>query len=152
MFRSREFAGYLRFPIPHPLDARVLTAITDSRMRNRMNPGDSGILAVFSHRKAVEAVRKGSATMLKEGFSGAAAAIELNGDIREVFLGLVVLFHCARLLHVADKEVIEWIASSGFSPEAVETIQGFSRRSERDRSLAAFHLREQGSGENFMIR
>jgi hypothetical protein len=152
MFRSREFAGYLRFPIPHPLDARVLAALTDRRMRDQMKPDDVGILAVFGHRKAVEAVRTRNVATLKEGFLGTAVASELNGDYREVCMGLVVLFHCARLLQVPDQEVIDWAAASGYSQEAVDTLQAFSRRTERDRALSAFNLRETGSGHDFNVR
>jgi hypothetical protein len=152
MFRRREFAAYLILPIPHPLDARVLAAITDPAMRNRMTPDDAGILVIFGHRKAVEAVRNKSVALLKEGFIGIAVAIELNGDYREEAMGLVVLFHCARLLQVPDQEAIDWVASSGFSHDAVQTIRAFSRRSERERALSAFNMRESGAGKDFSIR
>jgi hypothetical protein len=64
MFRSRDCAGYLRFPIPHPLDARVLASLNDRRMRDRMQPADVGILAIFGYRKAVEAVRTNNVATL----------------------------------------------------------------------------------------
>lgn len=152
MFRSREFAGYLLFPIPHPLDDYVLATITDREKRNKLNPDDAGILAIFGHRKAVEAVRNNSVATLKEGFYGIGVAIELNGDYREEAMGLVVLFHCTGLLHVTDKEAIEWVASSDFSQDAVDKVQAFSRRTERERSLSAFSMKESGSGQDFNIR
>lgn len=152
MFGRREFAAYLILPIPHPLDARVLTAIHDPAMRDKMNPDDVGTLAIFAHRKAVEAVRAGNVALLKEGFIAIAVAIELNGDYREEAMGLAVLFHCARLLQVSDQEAIDWVAASGFSQDAVDTVRAFSQRSERGRDLSAFNMRERGAGQDFSIR
>ena len=122
MFRMRDFAGYIGFPIPHLQDARVLAALRDRAMRDRMNPDDVGILAIFCHRKAVEAVRTHDVAMLREGLLGIAVASELNGDYREVCMGLAVLFYCARLLHVTDKEIIDWAVASGFSQQTVDTL------------------------------
>jgi hypothetical protein len=152
MFRRREFAAYLILPIPHPLDACVLAAINDREMWKKMTPDDAGILVIFAHRKAVEAVRNRSVAMLQEGFIALAVATELNGDYREEAMGLVVLFHCARLLQVPDQEAIDWVASSGFSQDAVETVRAFSQRPERERALSAFNMRETGSGQDFKIR
>lgn len=152
MFRRREFAGYMILPIPHPLDARVLAAINDRELRNKVSPDDAGILAIFAHRKAVEAVRNSSVALLKEGFIGIAVAIELNGDYREEAMGLVAPFYCARLLPVPDQEAIDWVASSGFSQHAVDTIRRFSQRPERDRAVSAFNMCESGSGKDFSIR
>jgi hypothetical protein len=152
MFRRREFAAYLILPIPHALDARVLAAINDLEMRNKMTPDDVGVLVIFAHRTAVEAVRTRSVVLLQEGFIAIAVAIELNGDYREEAMGLVVLFHCARLLQVSDQEAVGWVASSGFSQDAVDTIRAFSQRSERDRAFSAFNMRERGSGKDFNIR
>ncbi len=152
MFRMRDFAGYIGFPIPHPQDARVLAALNDRKMRDRMGPGDVGILALFCHRKAVEAVRTDNVGTLKEGILGIAVASELNGDYREVCMGLAVLFYCARLLRVTDKVLIDWAVSSGFAQKAVDTLRAFSQRTERDRSLSAFNLRVIGAGHNFNVR
>ncbi len=93
MFRRPDFAGYVQFPIPHPQDARVLAALTDRGMRDKMGPDDVGILAIFGHRKAVEAVRTHNIATLKEGFLGIAVASELTGDYRKVCMGLAVLFN-----------------------------------------------------------
>jgi len=152
MFRMRDFAGYIGFPIPHPQDARVLAALNDRKMCDRMGPDDVGILALFCHRKAVEAVRTNNVAILHDGILGIAVASELNGDYREVCMGLAVLFYCARLLHVSDKEVIDWAVASDFSQKAVDTLQVFSQRSERDRALSAFGLREVGQGRDFNVR
>jgi hypothetical protein len=48
--------GYLKLRISHPLDARVLAAVADPERRAVMVPEDVGVLSVFGHRKAVEAV------------------------------------------------------------------------------------------------
>ena len=152
MFRMRDFAGYIGFPIPHPQDARVLAALNDRKMRDRMTPDDVGILALFCHRKAVEAVRTNNLATLQEGLLGIAVASELNGDYREVCMGLAALFYCARLLHVPDKELIDWAIASDFSQKAVDTLQTFSQRTERDRALSAFNLRVTGSGHDFNVR
>ena len=152
MFRSRDFAGYLLMPIPHALDTCVLAALQESGKRDKLNPDDVGILAIFCHRKAVEAVRTNDVAMLREGLLGVAVASELNGDYREVCMGLAVLFYCARLLHVTDKEIIDRAVASGFSQQAVDTLQAFSRRTERDRALSSFGLREVGRGRDFNVR
>ncbi|HKS69671.1 MAG TPA: hypothetical protein VJQ45_04595 [Ktedonobacterales bacterium] len=152
MFRMRDFAGYIGFPIPHPQDARVLAALNDRKMRDRMTPDDVGILALFCHRKAVEAVRTNNLAILREGLLGIAVASELNGDYREVCMGLATLFYCACLLQVTDKELIDWAIASDFSQKAVDTLQAFSRRTERDRALSAFNLRVTGSGHDFNVR
>lgn len=152
MFRMRDFAGYIGFPIPHPQDARVLAALNDRKMRDRMGPDDVGILALFCHRKAVEAVRTNNVAILQEGIVGIAVASELNGDYREVCMGLATLFYCARLLHVTDQEVVDWGASAGFSQKALDTLQAFSRRTDRDRALSSFGLREVGQGRDFNVR
>jgi hypothetical protein len=83
---------------------------------------------------------------------GIAVASELNGDYREVCMGLAVLFHRARLLRMTDKAVIERALSSGFSHQAVDTLQAFSQRTERDRDLSAFNLCATGSGRDFNVR
>lgn len=152
MFRMREFAGYLSYPIPHPLDNRVLAALTDREKREKLQPNDVGILAIFGHRKAVEAVRFSNISTLKEGFLAVAVANELNGDYREVCMGLAVLFYCARLLRLTDNEVIDWVVASGFSHKAVDTLWAFSQQTERDRSLSSFGLHATGSGSDFAVR
>ena len=152
MFRMRDFAGYIGFPIPHPQDAYVLAALTDRGKRDKMNPDDVGGLALFCHRKAVEAVRTNNVATMHEGILGIAVASELNGDYREVCMGLAVLFYCARLLYVTDKELIDWAVSSGFTQKAVDTLRAFSQRTERDRSLSAFNLKVTGAGHDFNVR
>jgi hypothetical protein len=152
MFRMRDFAGYIGFPIPHPQDARVLAALNDGRKRDQMSPDDVGILAIFCHRKAVEAVRTSNVATFREGILGIAVASELNGDYREVCMGLATLFYCARLLHVTDQEIIEWAVTSGFSEKAVDTLQAFSRRTERDRALSSFGMHAFGQGRDFNVR
>ena len=152
MFRIRDFAGYIGFPIPHPQDARVLAALNDRKMRDRMGPDDVGILALFCHRKAVEAVRTNDVATLHAGILGIAVASDLNGDYREVCMGLAVLFYCACLLHMTDKEVIDWAVASGFSQKAVDTLQAFSRRTEQDRALSSFAMHAFGQGRDFNVR
>lgn len=152
VFRMRDFAGYLLIPIPHALDAYVLAALTDRGKRDKMNPDDVEVLAIFCHRKAVEAVRTNNVATLYESIQGIAVASELNGDYREVCMGLAVLFYCACLLHVSDQEVIDWAATSGFSQKAVDTLRAFSQRTERDRALSAFNLKVTGAGHDFNVR
>ncbi len=79
-FSRREFAGYLKMRIPHPLDAKVLVAVKDPKLRAAMVPEDISILSVFGHRKAVEAIRSGSLEALRDGFLAVAVAIGLHGD------------------------------------------------------------------------
>jgi len=152
VFRMRDFAGYLLIPIPHALDTYVLAALTDRGKRDKMNPDDVGVLAIFCHRKAVEAVRTNNVATMHEGILGIAVASELNGDYREVCMGLAVLFYCARLLRVTDDEIIGWAVASDFSQKAVDTLQAFSRRTERDRTLSAFNLKVTGTGHDFNVR
>jgi hypothetical protein len=67
-------------------------------------------------------------------------------------MGLAVLFYCARLLHMTDKEVIDWAVASGFSQKAVDTLQAFSRRTEQDRALSSFAMHAFGQGRDFNVR
>jgi hypothetical protein len=135
--------------IPHPLDARVLAAVADPERRAAMVPEDVGGLSVFGHRKAVEAVRSGSPEVLRAGFLGVAVAIDLHGDIREVFRVLAALFHNARLLNVTDEEITAFLASAGVSPSSLNEVLRFSQRPEKDKSISAMGLREEGVGEKF---
>jgi hypothetical protein len=148
-FGRREFAGYLRLRIPHPLDAKVLSAIQDARIRTKMGPGDVGVLSVFGHRTAVESVRSSSLDVLRQGFLAIAVAIDLDGDMREVFRSLAPLFHSARLLNVTDEEILSSLRPWGASAMSVEEIRRFSERPENAKSISAMGIREEGFGEQF---
>lgn len=78
-----------------------------------------------------------------------AVAFDLHGDVREIFLALAPLFHSARLLGIPDQEAIAWIGRCGASPYSVAELTRFSQRTERDKSLAAMGLREEGEGQAF---
>lgn len=149
VFGRREFAGYLKLRIPHALDDRVLAVLKNPRMRAAMGPDDVGILSVFGHRKAVEAVRSSSSEVLIDGFLAVAVAIDINGDTREIFRALAPLFHSARLLSVGNEEILAAVASRGASSASLDEIRRFSQRPERDKSLSAMGLREEGTGNDF---
>ena len=148
LFARREFAGYLKMRIPHPLDEKVLLAINDSKLRAAMTPEDVSVLSVFAHRKAVEAVRSASPDALRDGFLAVAVAIGLTGDIREVFMALAPLFHSAQLLHVTDEEILESLSDLGVSRSSIDEIRKFSQRPEKGKSLSSMGLRQEGSGAN----
>lgn len=78
LFDRREFAGYLKRRIPHPLDDKVFTAMVDPQKRAAMAPEDVSVLAVFGHRKAVEAVRTSDIQTLNSGFLAVAIAVDLQ--------------------------------------------------------------------------
>jgi hypothetical protein len=149
LFDRREFAGYLKRRIPHPLDDKVLTAVVDPRKRAAMTPEDVSVLAVFGHRKAVEAVRNSDIQALSSGFLAAAIAVELQGDMRDVFMGLAPLFRSAGLLGARTEDIVAGLTSAGASAQSVDEIRRFAERPLANRSLEAFGLREEGSGSDF---
>jgi hypothetical protein len=149
LFDRREFAGYLKRRIPHPLDGEVLAAIVDPRKRAMMAPEDVGVLAVFGHRMAIEAVRTSDIQTLNSGFLAVAIAIDLQGDAREVFTALAPLFRSADLLNARIEDMVTGPAFAEASAQSVDEIRRFAGRSPANRSLKAFGLREEGSGSDF---
>ena len=64
-------------------------------------------------------------------------------------MALAPLFHSARLLHVADREILANLASLQAPSSSLDEIRRFSQRPEEHRSLSAMGLRQQGSGADF---
>lgn len=149
LFGRREFAGYLKPRIPHQLDDMVLAAIRDPRKRAAMTPGDVSVLAVFGHRKAVEAVRTSTVQTLLAGFLAVAVAIDLHGDMRDVFMALAPLFRSAELLNEQMEDIAASLNAADISEQAVDDILRFGGRPVSNRSLSAFGLREEGAGLDF---
>lgn len=148
-FGHREFAGYLKRRIPHPLDAKVLAAIKDPQKRAVMTSDDVAVLTVFGHRQAVEAVRTSVVDALMTGFFAVAIAIDLHGDTRDVFMALAPLFRSAELLNTRTEDILAGLRLAGASAQSVYEIQRFGDRPVANRSLSAFGLREEGSGVEF---
>jgi hypothetical protein len=84
--------------------------------------------------------------VLRAGFLGVAVAIDLHGDIRKGFRALAALFHSARLLNETDEEITAFLASAGVSPSSLNEVLRFSQRPEKDKSISAMGLREEGVG------
>jgi hypothetical protein len=148
-FARREFAGYLVFRIPHQLDDKVLVAISDPQRRAAMTPEDVDVLSVFGHRKAVEAVRNSTVQTLMDGFLAVAVAIDLQGDMREVFMALAPLFRSAELLNAQIDDLVASLISQDVSNQAVDEVRRFAERPISSRSLSAFGLREEGASTDF---
>jgi hypothetical protein len=134
----REFAGYLKRRIPDPLDDKVLTALIDPQKRAVMTPDDVSVLAVFGQREAVEAVRISDIRRLDSEFLAVAIAIDLQGDMREVFMALAPLLHSAYLLNRGIEDIAAALTSAGASAQSVKEIQRFAKRPSANRSLKAF--------------
>lgn len=149
VFDLREFAGYLKRSTPHPLDEKVLAAISSPQRRAAMTPDDVSVLTVFGHREAVEAVRTSDIQTLNYGFFAVAIAVDLKGNMPEVFMALAPLFHSANLLNARTEDIVVGLMDAGASTEAIDEIRRFAGRPAANRSLKAFGLREEGSGRSF---
>jgi hypothetical protein len=119
---------------------RALASSLSKRARN-------GLLG-YAADMAVLAVRRQSPALIQQGL----VALVIEGasqDFRDSIVALARLYHSAVKMGIDPQEAFEKAASLA-EPGTVKTIlTQFPLRAPKDRGLPAFHLAEEGDGENF---
>jgi hypothetical protein len=154
---DRRFNGQRIRRIPHPFDDEVIAVIEAYRqstaeqrraMRDELGQVGISVLCTFPDRLAAVAVRTRSAEPLRQGLVALGMIADLLDDPRDHLYGLAAINHSAGVLGTDLSALTDSVADE-VPPTAVAQFRAFAARAERDKSLAAFNLRTQGSGDQF---
>jgi hypothetical protein len=77
----------------------------------------------------------------KYGLFAVATAVDLKGDMPEVFMAFAPVFHSANLLNKRTEDIVVGLMDAGASTEPIDEIRRFAGRQAANRSLKAFDLR-----------
>jgi hypothetical protein len=155
--RDREFNGYLRRRIPHPLDDvvdEVVAAYRDGspetrrEMESDLTERVAGVLSVYGERMAAVAVRSRSPEPLRRGLVGMGMADAALDDDRMNLIVLAAVHHSAETIGTDLATVIDDVADE-LPESALERFRAFTRRPERSKSLHAMGLGTMGAGDTF---
>jgi len=154
---DREYNGYLRRKIPHPLDDAVKVVIEDYLSRDAVGrrlvldaiqPRAAGVLSAYGQRMAVMAVRNSSSELLTLGVVAAGIGQPMLSDRRDNLRVLAALNDAAERVgqHLADilRDVRGDIPGAAYSD-----FTSFCERSARDKSIASMGMGVAGSGSDF---
>lgn len=158
ILKDKRFDGYLRYVIPHDLDAAIDVVIqsymqSSAPVRQKaiddLNDRSASVLSVYGQRMASTAVRAGSIDPLHRGVVAVGMAEERLSDARENLYPLAAINDGASLVGTSLRELIT--DASAFLPlTAVDRLRAFDQRQEQDKSLEAMGMRRTGSGQKFL--
>ena len=154
---DERFHGLRLRRIPHPLDEVVSVVV--HAYRNATPPGrramlvdlpvmSAGVLCTYAERLAAVAVRAGSIVPLHDGLVAVGMAVEALDDERDHFYPLAAVNHSAAVLGVTFAALVNSVVDD-LPTAALARLRAFAEREEGDRSLQAFGLRTEGSGDDF---
>ena len=106
----------------------------------------AGVLCTYAERLAAIAVRASSVEPLHDGLVAVAMAVEALDDYRDHLYPLAAVNHSAAMLGTTFSALVNTVADE-LPPAALTRLRAFNEREERDRSLQAFGLRTDGSGD-----
>lgn len=155
--RDRDFNGYLRRRIPHPLDevvSAVVSKYRDGDAHNRkamvdaVTPRVAGVLNSYGERMAAMAVRTSLQDYLIKALLGMGMAISALEDRRDVFPALAAVNDSARRIDCQLSDLLGQIETL-LPVDAAREFRAFTERRDRDKSLSAMGIGASGAGNEF---
>lgn len=156
--RAKEFNGYLRFTLPHELDAAVESVVETYRrssksvraqMLNDLSPRAADVLCVFGQRAAAMAVRTRSVAPLYRALVAMGMADARVEDAPWNLASLAAVNHSADLLGWSLAALLD-TTGPDLPTDALAAFRDFDARQPRDKSLQAMNLRVTGSSDTFL--
>lgn len=149
--------GYLHFPLPSPVDEEVELLVTavveqdhESDLLLQMNQSHGYLLLAFAERMAALAIRRDSADLLRTPAAALAIASKLI-DFRDVLIVLSLVANSATRLGV-DLPTLFPTSVLKSTDELRPSVDGFMKRSVRDRSIQAMGYIEDEDEGGFRYR
>ena len=120
---------------------RCETSVARSFLRLGINFGQAWTLLTFSKRAAILGARRGEPELIRDSLIAHAVENLAAEDVRDNFVALGLIFHCARTIDANPTAMFHEVAEMA-GPGISQLLRDFVRRSDLDRILTVMGWEE----------